>query len=166
MYWHLSLLHMSGWLVGCKHGSETADTYLMCFDFHRNLEVHTRCKSIHSIRDRIDKEVPGNWEPVSEADEAVIVSDNSDNPVFSDSVACRFDGILNKSLRIISSEHKIEGPIILSIIDSLIFSICSMKKGDALVVEHSKRAPCNSWVGRSVGWHIEDDSRYENAEES
>jgi hypothetical protein len=124
--------------------------------FHWNLQVYIRCQGVHRIRDRIDVDIPDDGEPISEADEAVIISDNSDDPVLSKSIACRFDGILNTSCRVIASKHQIESPIVLSSIGGLSFIFISMEKRDALVVKCSKRAPLNSLLESSVGWHIGD----------
>jgi hypothetical protein len=111
----------------------TQDSYPIMMDLHRNLQVNIRRQSVCRIGDGIDKDVAGDWDPISEAKEAVIISDNADFSLLGETVACGFDRILDTRERILASERKVQAPIVPLLIN---FSVVVVwEEADDLIVE-------------------------------
>lgn len=113
----------------------------MLMDLHRDLQVNISRQSVNRIGDGIDEDIADDWDPSSETNEAVIISDNGDFPLAGESIACWFEQILDTRGRILASEREVQAPIVLHLINH---ALVLWEEADDLVVERGEGATFDS----------------------
>lgn len=113
----------------------------MLMDLQRDLQVNISRQGVDRICDGIDEDVADDWDPCGETNEAVIIPDNGDLSLVGESIARRFDRILDTRGRILASEREVQAPVVLHLINH---ALGGWDDADDLVVERGEAATFDS----------------------